>query len=179
MAKKIDPEFAGEALEDLFHPAPSWLENGCMLICEIGIAVMGVIVLVEIFTRNLLGFSFEVSEELGGYIICGITFLSLSVSQVYHSYHHVQFVQERLSPRWQAVSHLVFDLCNLLLCVLFVWQLTRVTLLSYRAGDVAPTLLATPVWIPQAVMPIGALAAVISIARSAVGNFRRMRAAWS
>lgn len=179
MADRIDPEFSGEALEDQYHPAPTWLEKGCMLICEIGIVLMALIVLVEIFTRNVLGFSYEISEELGGYIICAITFLSLSVAQVYHSYHHVQFVQERFSPRWQAISHLVFDLCNLLLCALFVWQLGRLTMLSYRSGDIAPSQLATPLWIPQAIMPIGAAAAVISVARSALGNFRRVRATWS
>ena len=45
-----------------------------MLICEIGIVAMAVIVLVEIVTRNLFGFSFEASEELGGYIVVGIAF---------------------------------------------------------------------------------------------------------
>jgi len=37
-------------------------------------------------------------------------------------------------------------------------------------------LLATPLWIPQAIMPIGALAVTISLLRSAVGNFRRVLA---
>lgn len=177
MAGKVDPEFAGEALEEQFHPAPSWLEKGCMLICEIGVVVMALIVLVEIGTRNLLGFSYEISEEMGGYIIAGIAFLSLPVCQVYRAYHHVQFVQSRLSPLWQAVSHLAFDVMNILLCAILVWQLTRLTMISYRAGDIAPSLLATPLWIPQAVMPIGAAAATISLCRSAVGNFRRMMAA--
>jgi hypothetical protein len=38
---------------------------------------------------------------------------------------------------------------------------------------VAPTLLATPLWVPQAVMPIGVLAATVSLLRSARGNWRR------
>jgi len=174
MAAEIDPEFAGEAIEDRFHPAPSALERGCMLVCEIAIVVMAVIVLVEIVTRNLLGFSYEISEEVGGYIICGITFLSLPVCQVYRSYHHVQLIQARLPPRWQAMSHLLFDVMNLVLCVVLVWQLARLTMLSYRSGDVAPSLLATPLWIPQAVMPIGAVAVTISLLRSAAGNLRRV-----
>jgi len=116
------------------------------------------------------------SEELGGYIICGISFLSLPVCQVYRSYHHVQMVQARLSPRWQAISHCVFDIINFLLCVILVWQLARLTMLTYRAEDHAPTLLGTPLWIPQSIMPIGAAAAGISLVRSAIGNFRRAMA---
>ncbi len=172
-----DPEFAGEELEDQFHPAPGWMERGCMLICEIGIVAMALVVLLEIVTRNLFHFSYEISEEIGGYIIVGITFLSLPVCQVYRSYHHVQFIQARLSPRWRAISHLLFDLINLAICIILVWQLARLTLQSYRSEDMAPSLLATPLWIPQAIMPIGALAVTISLLRSTLGNLRRVLAA--
>ena len=94
-----DAEFPGEEAEAAFHPAPTALEHACMVICEIAIGVMAFVVILEIVTRNLFDFSFEMSEELGGYIIVGITFLSLPVCQVYRSYHHVQFIQTRLSPR--------------------------------------------------------------------------------
>ncbi|MEA2745086.1 MAG: TRAP-type transport system small permease protein [Acetobacteraceae bacterium] len=165
--------FAAEAGEDRFHPAPTLLEKVCMWICEIGIVAMGAIVILEIVTRNLFGFSFEMSEELGGYIIVGISFLSLPVCQVYRSYHHVQFIQSRLSPRMQALSHLVFDVLSLMFCAVLLWQLTRFVATSYRSEDVAPTLLATPLWIPQALMPIGVLAATVSLLRAAWGNWRR------
>jgi TRAP-type transport system small permease protein len=165
--------FAAEAGEDRFHPAPTLLEKVCMWICEIGIVAMGAIVILEIVTRNLFGFSFEMSEELGGYIIVGISFLSLPVCQVYRSYHHVQFIQSRLSPRMQALSHLVFDVLSLMFCAVLLWQLTRFVATSYRSEDVAPTLLATPLWIPQALMPIGVLAASVSLLRAAWGNWRR------
>jgi TRAP-type C4-dicarboxylate transport system permease small subunit len=168
--------FAAEAAEDRFHPAPTLLEKLCMWICEIGILAMGAIVILEVITRNLFGFSFEMSEELGGYILVGITFLSLPVCQVYRSYHHVQFLQARLSPRMQALSHLLFDVLSLLFCFVLLWQLTRFVATSYRTEDVAPTLLATPLWIPQALMPIGMLAATISLLRQAIGNWRRFRA---
>src|ERR1700722_10244199 len=128
-----DPEFPGEEAETAFHPEPSWMERGCMLICEIGIVTIAVVVLTEIVTRNLFGFSFEASEELGGYIVVGISFLSLPVCQVYRSYHHVQFVQTRLSPRLRAASHVLFDLLSFGFCVLLVWQLTRFVMQSYRS----------------------------------------------
>ncbi|MGC1412583.1 MAG: TRAP transporter small permease, partial [Acetobacteraceae bacterium] len=124
---------------------------------------------------NLFDFSFEMSEELGGYIIVGITFLSLPVCQVYRSYHHVQFIQSRLSPRLRAMSHLLFDLLSLAFCGVLIWQLTRFELQSWRSGDVAPTLLATPLWIPRLAMPIGSVAVAVSLLRSAALNFRRCR----
>jgi TRAP-type C4-dicarboxylate transport system permease small subunit len=171
------PILPGEQPEAGFHPAPTWLEKACMWICEAGIVAMGGIVILEIVTRNLFGFSFEMSEEIGGYIIVGITFLSLPVCQVYRSYHHVQFLRARLSPRMQALSHLIFDALSLLFCLVLFWQLTRFVSATWRSEDAAPTLLATPLWIPQALMPIGTLAAIVSILRSCIGNWRRFRAA--
>ena len=159
----------------LFHPAPTLLEKVCMWICEIAIVAMAAVVITEIVTPNLFGFSFEVSDELGGYIIVGITFLSLPVCQVYRSYHHVQFVQSRLSSRMQALSHMLFDLLSLLFCVVVLWQLTRFVIDTHRNGDVSPTLLATPLWIPQSIMPLGVLAATVSLLRSLLGNWRRFR----
>ena len=172
-----DPEFPGEENEAEFHPAPSWMEKSCMAACEIGIVAMAAIVLIEIATRNFFGFSFEASEELGGYIIVAISFLSLPVCQVYRSYHHVMFVQNRLSPRIKAASHVLFDLLSFGFCALLVWQLTRFTLQSFRSEDVSMGALSTPLWIPQALMPLGALAASISLLRSLIGNIRRFAAA--
>jgi len=165
-----------EALEDQFHPAPSWLEKSCLVVCAVAIVAMAAIVFFEIVTRNLFHFSFEISDELGGYIIVGISFLSLPVCQVYRSYHHVQFVQNRLSPRMKALSHLIFDLLSLMFCLVLVWQLTRFVMSSYRSEDTAASLLATPLWIPQAAMPIGMVACSISLVRSVIGNFRRFLA---
>jgi TRAP-type C4-dicarboxylate transport system permease small subunit len=175
--KLRDAEFPGEESEDAFHPKPTLMERACMVICEIGIGVMAFIVILEIVTRNLFNFSYEMSEELGGYIIIGITFLSLPVCQVYRSYHHVQFIQSRLPPRLRAMSHLLFDLLSLAFCGVLIWQLSRYVLQSWHSGDVAPTLLATPLWLPQMLMPIGSVAVTISLLRSATLNYRRFRAA--
>jgi TRAP-type transport system small permease protein len=171
-----EPLLEGEAAEARFHPAPTLLENLCMWICEIAIVAMGAVVILEIVTRNFFGFSFEISDEIGGYIIAGIAFLSLPVCQVYRSYHHVQFVQSRLSPRLQALSHLLFNALSLLFCVVLCWQLIRFVAASYHTGDVASTRLATPLWIPQLFMPLGILAAIVSLSRSAWGNWRRFLA---
>ncbi len=177
MASDKDPEFPGEEQEEAFHPGPTLMERGCMLICEIAIVMIAIVVLTEIVTRNLFNFSFEASEELGGYAVVAITFLSLPVCQVYRSYHHVQFIQARLSPKARALTHVLFDALSLGFCLLLVWQLSRFALQTWRAEDVAPTLLATPLWIPQLLMPVGALAASVSLLRALMGNVRRFLAA--
>jgi TRAP-type transport system small permease protein len=73
------------------------------------------------------------------------------------------------------MSHLLFDLLSLGFCGVLIWQLTRFELQSWRSGDVAPTLLATPLWIPRLLMPIGSVAVAVSLLRSAALNLRRCR----
>ncbi len=66
----------GRAAGELAEAAPLGpVARACRAACEIGIGGLAAVVVVEIVTRNLLGFSFQVSDELGGYIVVGLTFL--------------------------------------------------------------------------------------------------------
>lgn len=150
------------------------VERACRAACEIGMVVMATVVLVEIVTRNLLGFSFQVSDEIGGYIVVGLTFLSLPVCQARRAYHHVMFIQARLPLRARAALNLLFDLLSLGFCVVLVWQLSAQVVQTYHSGDVAPTQMATPLWIPQLVMPIGAVALGIALLRDTYKSLRRL-----
>jgi TRAP-type transport system small permease protein len=137
--------------------------------------VMLVVIGVDILTRSLFNFSFEISDELGGYMLVVITFVSLSLCQISDSFHHVELVQSRLSPFARAVSHVIFDLLSLTFCVLLLWQLVRLEITSFRSGDHAPTYLATPLWLPQLAMMLGVLALCFSTARSLAADFVHLR----
>jgi TRAP-type transport system small permease protein len=154
--------------------AESPVERACHLLCGLGLFAMVVVVGVEVVTRNFLGFSYQVSDELGGYIIVGISFLSLCVCQANDSYHHVAFVQQRLSQRGRLLSRIVFDLMCLATSLLITWQLARLDLNSWRSGDMAPTELMTPLWLPQLLMPLGLGALSFSVLRTLVSHARQL-----
>jgi TRAP-type transport system small permease protein len=156
--------------------AETIVERVCRLACIAALVVMLVVVGVDILTRWLLDFSFEISDELGGYLLVVIAFLSLSVCQISESFHRVELVQSRLSPFGRAVSNLIFDLLSFAFVALLLWQLARFELTSYRFGDRAPTYLATPLWIPQTVMLLGAAALCFSMLRTLAADVARLRA---
>jgi TRAP-type C4-dicarboxylate transport system permease small subunit len=137
--------------------------------------MLGVIGL-DIATRALLNFSFEISDELGGYMLVLITFISLPVCQVNDSFHHVEFVQSRLSARGRAVSHVIFDLLSLAFCALLLWQFGRFEISSWRFDDHAPTYLATPLWFPRVAMVVGAAALLFSGLRTLAADIAMLRA---
>jgi TRAP-type C4-dicarboxylate transport system permease small subunit len=154
----------------------SIVERACKLACVAALIVMLVVIGVDILTRSLFNFSFEISDELGGYMLVVISFVSLPVCQISDSFHHVELVQSRLSPFARAVSHVIFDVLSLAFCVLLLWQLTRFELTSFRFGDRAPTYLATPLWIPQIAMVLGAAALCFSVVRTLAADIARLRA---
>ena len=154
------------------------VERTCKLACVAALVVMLAVIGTDILTRAVFNFSFEISDELGGYMLVVITFVSLPVCQINDSFHHVELVQSRLSPFARAVSHVIFDLLSFTFCALLLWQLTRFEITSYRFGDHAPTYLATPLWIPQAAMVLGAAAMCFSMMRTLAAHVTRMRAFW-
>src|SRR5580658_895940 len=154
----------------------SIVERVCKLACVAALIVMLVVIGVDILTRSLFNFSFEISDELGGYMLVVITFVSLPVCQISGSFHHVELIQSRLSPFARAVSHVVFDVLSLTFCVLLLWQLARFELSSFRFHDRAPTYLATPLWIPQSAMMLGAAALCFSMARTLAADVTHLRA---
>jgi TRAP-type C4-dicarboxylate transport system permease small subunit len=153
----------------------SIVERICRLGCVAALVVMVAVVAVDIVTRSLFNFSFEISDELGGYLLVVIAFVSLPVCQASQSFHRVELVQSRLSPFWRAVSHVIFDLLSFAFCALLLWQLIKFEMSSFRFADRAPTYLATPLWIPQAVMALGAAALCFSMLRTLVADVARLR----
>jgi TRAP-type transport system small permease protein len=151
------------------------VERLCNFACMAALMVMLGVIGVDIATRAMLNFSFEVSDELGGYMLVVITFVSLPVCQVNDSFHHVEFVQSRLSARGRAISHVIFDVLSLAFCAILLWQLARFEMSSWRFDDHAPTYLATPLWIPRCAMAAGAAALLFSMARTLAADIARLR----
>jgi len=136
---------------------------------------MLVLIAVDIVTRSLFNFSLEASDEVGGYMLVVISFLSLSACHVHGSFHQVEFVQARLSPRVRSISQLIFGLLSLAACILLAWQFVRLELSSWRFGDVAPTYLGTPLWLPQLPMALGTIALCFSLCRTIIAEAKRLR----
>jgi TRAP-type C4-dicarboxylate transport system permease small subunit len=151
------------------------VEHACELLCALGLVVMIVLIAAGVLCRSLFGFSLQITDELGGYLLVAISFLSLSVSEAYDAFHHVEFVQARLSPRNQLISQIAFDLMSLTFCLVLDWQLIRFEIGTWRSGDVAPTLLATPLWVPRLAMGIGTSVVCLTLIKSIAVKVQRLR----
>ena len=150
-----------------------WLTGACLV-------AMLAVILVEVFTRSVLHFSFEVVDEVGGYLTVAVSFLALAPAQARKAFHNVALVQNRISQRAQAAWLAFFHLLSLVFCLTVTGAMVRFVYRSWEQGDVASTVMRTPLWIPQSIMVVGMGVLCLVLAAelmAAVRNCRSMKAA--
>jgi hypothetical protein len=49
-----------------------WVEHACELLCALGLVVMIVLIAAGVLCRSLFGFSLQITDELGGYLLVAI-----------------------------------------------------------------------------------------------------------
>ena len=74
---------------------------------------MIVLIGAEAIARNVFGTSLQITDEVGGYLLVAMTFLSMSVAEAHGAFHRVELVQVRLSRSARMISQIVFDLMSL------------------------------------------------------------------
>ena len=164
---------------DGFSPREDRLEWVFRWVTQIIVVLLMVIIGAEVIVRSVFASSLQVTNELGGFALVALTFLSMSTCQVNHAYHRVHFLDARLSARGRATLRLVFDALSLVVALILVWQFARFEIISFKSGDVTSSNLMTPFWIPRAVMVIGVAGLAITLVRTIRGDLRRLRAATS
>jgi TRAP-type C4-dicarboxylate transport system permease small subunit len=160
-------------------PGSSPVERGCEAVCGLFLLAMIVLIGAEAIARNVFGTSLQVTDEVGGYLLVALTFLSMAVAEAHGAFHRVEFVQMRLGFRARMISQIAFELISLVASALVTWQLTRLALNSWHAEDVAPTPLQTPLWLPQSSMAIGMLLLCLALIRTMIAKLRRLRSSAS
>lgn len=144
-----------------------WLSAVCMI-------GMVVLILAEVVLRGAFNSTTEHSDELVGYLLVGVSFFSLALCQSTGAFHKVDMVQMRLGPRGKAVSALIFDLLSFGYIALTNWYFVQFVLSSYRREAQASTMLATPLWIPETAMVVGATLLLIVLGKAVVDDVRKL-----
>ena len=160
---------------DVPGAGPSVVDVACEALCSLFLLAMIVMIAAEAIARNVFGTSLQITDEVGGYLLVALTFLSMSVAESHGAFHRVELVQMRLSPSARIVSQIVFDLMALAASMLVTWQLVRLAINSWRAEDIAPTPLGTPLWLPQTSMGIGTALLCLALLRSIAAKVKHLR----
>lgn len=163
-------------LPDDLPPDPGWIETGAEWLCGAALLVMIGLVGAEAIVRNAFGGSMQIVDEVGGYLLVALTFLSMPVSEAHRAFHRVELFLARWSAPTRQKLMMAFDVLSLAACGVLTWQLGRLALNAWRARDVAPTPLQTPLWLPQSAMSIGAFLLCLALLRTLRARHRLLRA---
>jgi TRAP-type C4-dicarboxylate transport system permease small subunit len=144
------------------------------LACFAALMVMFVVTVTDIVTRTAINYSFEISDEIGGYMLVVMMFCSLSVCHVNDCFHRVELVLGRLSERNRAIALIIFELTALAFAIILTWQFIRLEMNSLRSGEDSGSFLMTPLWLPRISLATGTAALCISLCRTILARIRNL-----
>ena len=139
-----------------------------------GAALVALVCLVcgEAFLRGAFDHSLGFAEELTGYLVVFLTFFGAALALRAGSLFRVEFLLDALSPLTRRRLTRVLAVAALVLCAVLAWKTKDVMLSSFARGKVAPTVLRTPLWIPQLALPAGFLVIGLFLVEKLILTFR-------
>jgi TRAP-type C4-dicarboxylate transport system permease small subunit len=139
---------------DLIYDAAAWLA---------GLAMIGVLamVLASIITRQL-GINFQGTDAYAGYSMAAAGFLALAHTLKHNEHIRVTLLLGRLQGRALHALEMWALSAAVLLSGLFAWYAVRLSWNSHAFNDISTGNDATPLWIPQLAMAVGAVILLIA-----------------
>ena len=136
----------------LIDTANDWLARGSAVI----LALLTILILVEIGLWNTLKVTTLVADEYSAYGLAAIIFLGAGYTLKEKGHIRITLALNLLPKRLAALVTALASSGTLFFIGYLTWQLYRMTASAHRYGSTSGTLTATPIWIPQAIVVIGA-----------------------
>lgn len=140
---------------DLLYDSAAWLAALAM----IGVLIM---VLVSIVSRQV-GIHVAGTDAYAGYSMAAAGFLALAHTLKRNEHIRVTLVLGRLRGRAQHALEMWAHSAGVLLGALFAWYSVRLAWTSRQLNDISTGNDATPLWIPQLAMAVGAVILLIAL----------------
>lgn len=158
------PASAGPAFDHLARATQA--ATGLILI------LLVVLVVGEAFLRGAFNYSLGFAEELTGYCVVMLTFFGAALALRRGALFQVHFLYDKIPDRSRALLTRLFVIVALGVTLVLMWKTGDLVMSSLERGKFAPTVLQTPLWIPQLLMPSGFLVIGIFLAEQFLLTFK-------
>ena len=133
--------------------------------------LMMLLITVDVIGRYAFSRPTYVADELSGYFLVAITFLALGQTQRLGKHLRVDILFSRLPKKKGAWLTLFTSILSLVFLIWFTWSTAVSAMQTYDMGTRKQTILATPYWIPELLLPVGlcifSLQMIVSIVQQA------------
>jgi len=145
------------------------------LLCGVMTMALVALVAVEVTARLVFNVSFDVTDEISGYLLVAIVFLSVPICLGEGALLRVDFIIKSLPERLRLYFEFIFDVMSLIFTIVFTYELMMIVISSYNRGMVSLSSLRLPLWIPQSTMPIGAGFLALALLRQILKHLHDIR----
>jgi len=140
--------------------ANSRLSHWTGLACDAAglmLAAMALMVIVEIVMRGVIGKSILIADEYSGYLFVWITMIGFAYALQLGAFLRVDNFVGRMGPTGKALTDMLSALTGVVVSMICTYGTGTLVLASMRFGTVSIQPSATPLWIPQVILPLGFL----------------------
>jgi TRAP-type C4-dicarboxylate transport system permease small subunit len=135
------------------------------ILCGYAILLLSIAVSIEIVGRKLFGFTFQGTDDMGGYVLAITSVVGASYTMAMRGHTRVDVFLVRMPPTWQRVLNTLAMVTMAAFATYAAWRGLSVLKDSIEFQSVASNPLQTPLWQPQGLWFVGlALFSLISIA---------------
>ena len=129
------------------------------LLAKLSALVLGLmtgLILLEIFLWNLFQKTTLIADEYSAYGLAALIFLGCGYTLKEKGHIRIDLILNLLPDRLALFFKFVAGSLSTILLGYITWQLGRMTFSAWHYGSTSGTLTATPLWVPQSLIVIGA-----------------------
>jgi len=138
-----------------------WIYDAAAWLAALGMIGVLAMVLASIVTRQL-GINFQGTDAYAGYCMAAAGFLALAHTLKHNEHIRVTLLLGRLKGRALHRLEMWSLSAAVLLAGLFAWYSVRLAWNSHAFNDISTSNDATPLWIPQLGMAVGAVILLVA-----------------
>jgi len=129
----------------------------------------------EAALRGTINYSLGFAEEVTAYFVVMLTFFGAALALRSGSLFQVKILFDNFPEGVRLWLWRLFVVSALIVCAILVWKTYGVLMSSFERGKFAPTVLRTPLWIPQLLMPVGFAVICLFLIEKIIVSDRDMR----
>jgi len=129
------------------------------------ITLNGVFVTYEIIRRYVFNSPTIWVFEVTIYVVIASTFLAFAYVLMEKAHVKVDFITNHLSPRTVTLLEIVTSSLAILFCLVLDWESGKMALAAFKSGEISPSVLRVPMFIPESFVPIGSFLLTVQFIR--------------
>lgn len=151
------------------------ISEWCARISAVVLGALTALILVEILLWNFFEKSTLIADEYSAYGLAIIIFLGAGYCLKEKGHIRITLVLGFLPQRLAGIVAFLATALTTGVMGYLVWYLVMMTSAAYRYGSTSGTLTETPLWVPQAIMTLGAVIFLLQLAAMTVRAFWAIR----